>query len=420
MRHSKIINFNRFFVGVIIVFVLALSVTVYFRGGKDLKVDIYGAQQTLNKESPYKNPAGDHDLRPLFRYAPGFAIMVYPFILKSEPYQVIKSDLKIGNITPSVFAWFFFKIILLLLSAKILLEFIPAVSREVAQRNLKISFLLSLPLIGCELANGQNKIIALFFMLLAFWLFERKKLFTCALCFCLALTVYIPLGIFALYFVIRNKKFIFSLVPAAFIVFLFIPSLVFGVNYNLYLLKEWFMATIKPFCLTDSYVSYTDLRVSSQSLPSAVGRIFVSGHTDNFKYLISSLAVHAIIRVMAFIMVLISCVAVWRRRSRPSEGLCYIIFFILAMLLPQYCITYMWSWAFVFYFIIFNYTSYPEISPRLKKFMLLLTSVFLVTTISIVFKVLNRCSVLFWGTVFLWAGLVGILIKNIQMLPADD
>jgi len=118
--------------------------------------------------------------------------MVYPFILKSEPYQVIKSDLKIGNIMPSVFAWFFFKIFLLLLCAKILLELIPAVSQEVAKRNLKINFLLSLPLIGCELANGQNKIIALFFMLLAFWLFERKKLFACALCFCLALTVYIP------------------------------------------------------------------------------------------------------------------------------------------------------------------------------------------------------------------------------------
>ena len=170
------------------------------------------------------------------------------------------------------------------------------------------------------------------------------------------------------------------------------------------------MATIKPFCLTNSYASYIDLRVSSQSLPSAIGRIFISGYTSNFKYLISPLGVHAIIRVGAIIMVLFSCIAIWKRQGRAQEGLSYIIFFILAMLLPQYCITYMWSWVFVFYFIMFNYVSYPGISPRLKKFMFLLASVLFIATISICFKVLNLYSVLFWATVFLWAGIVSILI----------
>lgn len=411
MTFSRINNSHRIFAVFIIIFILALSITLYFRGGKDLKVDIYGAQQTLHKQSPYKNPGGEHDQRPLFRYAPGFAIMVYPFILKSKPYQMVNYDLAIGDITPSVFAWYFFKIFLLLLSGIILLKLIPSISSQISIRNLEISFLMALPTIGCELANGQNKIIALFFMLLALWLFKKNRLFVSALCFCLALAVYVPLSIFAFYFVLRNKKFILSFVAAAFVIFLLLPSLVFGVNFNIYLLKEWFHH-LRPFCLTNSYSTYIDLRVSSQSLPSAVGRMLVSGHTGNFKYLISPLAIHGIIRAVAIIMLLVSCIAAWKRLTPDSEGLCYIIFFILAMILPQYSITYMWSWSLVFYFAIFNYVSYPEVSHRKKKFMFLLAAVLFIGTISICFKVLNRFSVLFCGTVFLWAGIVSVLMHK--------
>lgn len=390
---------------------MALAITVNARGGKDLKVDIYGAQQTLNKQSPYKNPAGEYDSRPLFRYAPGFALMVYPFILASKPYRVVNTNLVIDDIGPSVFAWYFFKIILLFLSAVILLKLIPSVSAQTSIRNLKISFLLASPLIGLELANGQNKIIALFFMLLALWLFKKNRLFVSALCFCLALTVYVPLCFFAAYFILRDKKFILSFIAAVFVVFLFIPSLVFGFDFNIYLLKDWFH-NLKPFCLASSYATYIDLRESSQSLPSAVGRMFVRGFTANFTYLISPLAIHLIIKVTTIFILAVSCIASWKRLAPDSEGLRYVIFFILSMILPQYCIFYMWSWALVFYFAIFNYASYPEVSGGKKKFLFTLAAVLFIATVSICFKIFSRFSVLFWGTVFLWAGIASVLIQN--------
>jgi len=163
MIFSKIIDSRRIFVVCMVIFILALSIAVYIRGGKDLKVAIYGAQQTLHKKSPYENPGGRIDPRPLFRYGPGFAIMMYPFLLGSKPYKMAHGDIQIGGIMPSVFAWYFLQLLLLLLIAKIMLKIIPCESRETSIRNLKISFLLALPFIGCELANSQNKIIALFF-----------------------------------------------------------------------------------------------------------------------------------------------------------------------------------------------------------------------------------------------------------------
>jgi len=411
MIFSKINKFHLAFAVYIIIFILVLAVTVYIRGGKDLKVDIYGAQQILNKQSPYQNPGGEHDLRPLFRYAPGFAIMVYPFLLQSKPYRVVRTNLEIDGINPSALAWYFFKILLLFFSAIILLELIPSISREVSIRNLELSFLIASPLISLELSNGQNKIIALFFMLLALWLFKKSRLFVSALCFCLALTVYIPLCFFAIYFLLRDKKFIVSFIAAALVIFLLIPSLVFGVNFNIYLLKDWFFH-LKPFILANSYASYVDLRVSSQSLPSAVGRIFVSGQTGYFKYLISPAAIHIIIKAATMIMLLVSAIAAWKRSFPGSEGLRYVIFFILAMLLPQYSITYMWSWVLVFYFVIFNYISYPEISQRQKRFMLMLAAVLFIAAISICSKMFNRFSVLFWVTAFVWAGVAGVLIRK--------
>jgi len=411
MIFSKINKFHLCFVVYIIIFILVLAVTVYIRGGKDLKVDIYGAQQTLNKQSPYQNPGGEHDLRPLFRYAPGFAIMAYPFLLQSKPYRVVRTNLEIDDINPSVFAWYFFKILLLFFSAIILLELIPSISRKTSIRNLQISFLMASPLISLELSNGQNKIIALFFMLLALWLFKKSRFFVSALCFCLAMTVYVPLCFFAVYFLLRDRKFIISFIAAVFVIFLLLPSLVFGVNFNISLLKDWFLH-LKPFVFANSYASYVDLRVSSQSLPSAVGRIFVSGSTGYFKYLISPFAIHIIIKTATLIMLVVSCLAAWKRLLPDSEGLRYVIFLILAMLLPQYSITYMWSWALVFYFVIFNYISYPEVPQGEKRFMFMLAAVLFIATISIGFKIFNRFSVLFWATVFLWLGVASILIRK--------
>jgi hypothetical protein len=407
----KMIDSNRIFALFVVIFVLSLAITLYFRGGKDLKVAIYGAQETLRGESPYDNPV-DSDSRPLFRYAPGFAIMVYPFILTSKMYRVVDSDLQFDGIMYSVFAWFLVKILLLFIIALLILKIIPSVSREAAIRNLKISFLMASPLIGCELSNSQNKIIALFFMVLAIWLFEEDRLFISAVCFNLALTVYFPLFIFLFYFVIRKRKFILGFVSAVFLVFFVLPSLVFGVSYNSYLLGAWFERTIHPFSFANSYATYIELRRSSQSLPSAIGRIFVSGNSDNFKYLISPLIIGLIIRFLSAAMVIISSMAVWRNKKSSSQrGLGYVIFFILALILPQYCITYTWCWDLVFYFVIFNYLGFLGVSHLEKKLLYASAGLLFISSVGISLKAFNNFSGLFWSTVLLWAAIAGIIIK---------
>jgi hypothetical protein len=402
---KKIINFNLVFGIIVAVFVITLAIVARNRGGRDLKVGLFGVEQVLQKKSPYENPLDPK--RPIFRYAPGFAILQYPFLLKSK----MVAPFEFQNIAPSIFAWYLAVILSLAASAVILLKIIPSAAKDISIRNLKVSFLLAMPLIGYELSNCQNKLIALFFMLLALFLFERKRLFWAALSFCLALTVYVALLPFLFYFVIREKKFILSFIVAVLIVFFVLPSLILGVKFNIFLLKEWFVRTLKPFFFTNSYAAYIDLRNSSQSLPSAIGRIFVSGKTGSFKYLISPLFVHIIIRVFSAIIVLLSCLAVWRSAKTAAKGLGYAIFLMLALILPQYCIFYTWAWIFVFYFAALNYISYPEVSGGRKR--LLLASVFIsyVPFCLMGVRLFNHLSLIFWATLILWAGMVSILIQ---------
>jgi hypothetical protein len=114
---------------------------------------------------------------------------------------------------------------------------------------------------------------------------------------------------------------------------------------------------------------------------------------------------------------MISCIAIWKRPRAIAQGLSYIIFLILSLVLPQYCIFYAWSWVLVFYFAIFNYISYPEVSNERKQLLLTSMLILFISTVSIVFKVFNYFSVLFWGTFFLWLGIVFILIQQAYGQP---
>ncbi len=404
MIFRKIIDSDLIFGIIIVTFVISLAVVTAYRGGKDLRVGLFGIEQIKSERTPYENPT-DVD-RPLFRYAPGFAILQWPFMLKSWMYQ----PFKFVNITPSILAWYWTQILALALSAKMLLRLIPAASKEIGARNLKLSFLLASPLIGYELANCQNKILALFFILAALLFFKENQLFLSALLFSLAMTVYIPLVFFLLYFVIRKKEYIISFIIAALIVFIIIPSIFFGFEFNNFLLREWFVRTLKPFSLTTSYESYIDLRASSQSLPSAVGRLLAFGKTWHFHYVIPPVFIHFIIRISAGIIVLFSLLAAWKNRREISEGLEYAIFLILALLLPQYCIYYTWAWLFAIYFAVFNYISYPEVPNERKAFLRALTLVLIIGSYSIAIRFLNNISVLFWTTLLFWLGAVAVLL----------
>lgn len=407
MVFKKIIDSNLIFGIIVTIFILSSAVATSCRGGKDLKVGLFGVEQILQKKSPYENPLDPN--RALFNYAPSSAILQYPFLLKSKMIAPFQFE----NITPSILAWYGFEVLSLLISALILLRLIPSKSKETSLRNLKISFLMSIPLIGYELANGQNKLLALLFILIAVFLFEKNRMFLSAISFCLALTVYIPLLAFIFYFILRSKgKFIFSFIVAVFVVFLLVPSFIFGIRFNLFLLKEWFMRSLKPFLFTNTYATYIDLRGSSQSLPSAIGRIFVSGHTGAFVYLISPSLVHIIIKAFSSLILLFSCLAVWKSSKIISRGLCYAIFLTLALLLPKYCIFYTWSWLFALYFMVFNYISYPDVPVFKKRILLTLTCILLISSYLLGIHLLNHFSVLFWATLFLWGAMTGVLIQE--------
>jgi hypothetical protein len=256
-------------------------------------------------------------------------------------------------------------------------------------------------------------------MLLAIYLFEKDRHFLSAASFAVTITIYVPLVFFIVYFILRKKWwYIVHFAAALILVFVVLPSLIFGFEFNNYLLKDWFMRTLKPFFLTISYASYIDLRASSQSLPSAVGRLLSFGKTWQFYYLIPPLFIHIIIRICSTLILLFSFLAVWNQRKEISRGLGYAIFLILPLVLPQYCLYYTWSWLFVIYFAVFNYLSYPEVPAGKKRFLLIATIILLLSSYSIAIRPLNRLSALFLGTMWFWGVIVYNLIsEKVQAIP---
>jgi hypothetical protein len=400
-------KFKIVFLAIALVFVVILAVVTCYRGGKDLKVGLYGVEQVLQKHSPYDNPTDPK--RPIFRYAPAFTILQRPFLLKSKMTVPFEFD----NIAPSILMWYFAEIIALIISALILLKLIPAPSRDIGLRNLLVSFLLAMPLIAYELVNCQNKIIALAFILAGIYLFEKKKYFLSSVLFNLAVIVYIPLIFFIIYFVLRGRiKYALAFISAFLLIFIIIPSVVLGYSFNNFLLKDWFVRCLKPFSFTISYATYLELRISSQSLPSAIGRLFVSGLAADYRYAISPSTIHMIIRFFSASIIIFTIFASWKRQRPAASGLIYSIFLILALLLPSYCLWYTWAWLFVVYFAVLNYTAFPEVSALQKKILFGAAFILLMGSYSSAVKFLNTISVLFWSTVIFWAGSVAILLKN--------
>jgi hypothetical protein len=384
-----------------------LLIITEVRGGKDLKVGLFGVEQVLHKQSPYSNPTDSN--RCIFRYAPGITIIQYPFLLDSK----LVAPFIFKDMSLSIAAWYLLKILSLVFSAFLLVKLIPSPSPEESFNNLKLSFLLALPLIGYELSNGQNKLIALFFLLTALFFFERKKMVLAALLFNLAMIIYIPLFIFIFYFTFRSKgRFIVPFIVAAFVIFGVIPSVVFGPKFNIFLLKEWFFQSLRPFLVTNSYATYIDLRDSSQSLPSTIGRLFVTGKTGSFRYLLPPTYIHLIIRVSSAIIVALSILPLLRRAKRASRGLEYVVFLILAMILPQYCLYYTWAWLYLIYFAIFNYVSYPDVPRRTKKVLLICAYAMFLSSSLIGAHIINYLSNFFWSTFILWIIIVAVLIQE--------
>lgn len=411
----KLIESNLFFGIFIAIFIISVGIAAVVRGGKDLKVDLFGVEQVLQKKSPYDNPTDPG--RPLFRYAPPFALMMRPFLIEGEqiPSQLPPFFLKYKNI--EIISFYITKIFLLFLAIFFLLKLIPCSSLRRSGMNFKLAFLLSMPFIGYELTNNQNKLIALCFIIFSLYLFDQQRLWLSSLFFNLALVVYLPLVPFIIYFLKYRKKFIITFIVTFALVFIIIPSFIWGIHYNNFLLKDWFNRCLKPFFITKSYSTYIDLRRSSQSLPSAIGRIFVRGKTGNFQYLISSFFIHIIIRFLSLLVSLLTFFAIWFSKDK-YKGLQFSVLLILSLILPQYCIYYTWAYLLVIYFSVFNYIDLNKDDISSKKILLTFCILVFITTCLTWIKVIKYLSVLFWSTLALWLGMVYKMLKSIRFKRA--
>jgi len=203
-----------------------------------------------------------------------------------------------------------------------------------------------------------------------------------------------------------------SLIPAGLIVFIVVPSIVWGAGYSGFLLKDWFVKCIKPFVMTTSYNTYMELRPSSQSLPSAIGRMFIVGQTTPYKYLISPEAIHVIVRIFSAIVLALSLLTVWKPLKPRLLGLSIAVFLPLALIMPSYCIWYTWAYLFVLYFATLNYISYPDVPRPDKTLLKVAIAVLALTSYSSAVEQLNVISVMFWGTIFYWGCVVSVVLRN--------
>jgi hypothetical protein len=407
----RLIESNLIFGIFIAIFIISVGIAAVVRGGKDLKVDLFGVEQVLQKKSPYDNPNDPN--RPIFRYAPPFALMMRPFLIggKQIPDQLLLSLSKYTNIDIIIF--YITKIFLLFLIVFFLLKLIPCSSLRRSGMNFKLAFFLSMPFIGYELTNNQNKLIALCFIIFSLYLFDQQRLWLSSLFFNLALVVYLPLIPFIIYFLKYRKKFIITFIVTFALVFIIIPSFIWGIHYNNFLLKDWFNRCLKPSFITKSYSTYIDLKRSSQSLPSAIGRIFVRGKTGNFQYLISPFFIHIIILFLSLLVSLLTFFAIWFSKDK-YKGLEFSTLLILSMILPQYCIYYTWAYLLVIYFSVFNYIDLNKDDISSKKILLTFCILVFITTCLIWINVIKYLSVLFWSTLALWLVMVYIMLKSIR------
>jgi hypothetical protein len=391
-------TFKIFFAATAVIYIVIVAAATCYRGGKDLKVGLWGVTQVMRNASPYDNPTDPK--RPIYRYAPPYAILQKPFLLSSKMTSAFEFD----HMVPSVLMWYLAEIAALIVSAHVLLKLVPAPSKEQALRNLMISFLLASPLIAYELVNCQNKIIALAFLIGGINLFEKKKYLTSAVLFNIAAVVYIPLIFFLIYFAVRGKlRYLISFTAAFLAVFIIFPSVIWGFSFNNYLLKDWFDRCLAPFSFTKTLASYIEMRISSHSLPSAIGRLFVSGNAGAYRYAIPPETLHIIVRVSSYLIIGLSALAVWIRRNSGQKALQYCLLLTLPLLLPSYCLWYTWAWAFVIYYSVMNFALSADAQPRQKKLMAAATIILLLGSYSSAIKQCNQASVLFWSTLIFWA-----------------
>jgi len=192
-----------------------------FNKMNDFKVTYRSAVRVLEKEEIYNLEDGHY----LYKYSPFFALLfsflgLFPFFY-AKLFWIFLMGLTFFGVTK-------------------IGKYLVLKHRSPPPFFYLLSFLLVAKFILRELELGQTDFLQLFFIFLFLFFLEKNKKLLCGFFFGLSIMIKLTPLIFIPYLFYRKR---FSVIFSAFffiLVFLFLPSVFFGFENNLALLKKWY------------------------------------------------------------------------------------------------------------------------------------------------------------------------------------
>jgi hypothetical protein len=223
MRISELKRKDYFRIGlyvVLVIVMLGFFRNTYRKGMSDFRVVHRAATRVLHQENLYNFDDGHY----LYKYSPSFAVLVAPIGL--FPLSIAK--------------------LLWMLGMCICLFFIMRWSKGMIMGDKSppaylylFTLLLTSKFWVREMWLGQTDLLMLVFIFLFISCTDRGKAFWAGIFLALAVIIKPTPLIFVPYLIYRKKFNLIGHLAAACMVFVFIPSLVYGVSGNLHLLSGW-------------------------------------------------------------------------------------------------------------------------------------------------------------------------------------
>jgi hypothetical protein len=223
MRISELKRKDYFRIGlyvVLVIVMLGFFRNTYRKGMSDFRVVHRAATRVLHQENLYNFDDGHY----LYKYSPSFAVLVAPIGL--FPLSIAK--------------------LLWMLGMCICLFFIMRWSKGMIMGDKSppaylylFTLLLTSKFWVREMWLGQTDLLMLVFIFLFISCTDRGKAFWAGIFLALAVIIKPTPLIFVPYLIYRKKLNLIGHLAAACMVFVFIPSLVYGVSGNLHLLSGW-------------------------------------------------------------------------------------------------------------------------------------------------------------------------------------
>lgn len=204
----------------------AADYRIYVAAGRvmtDERANPYLAEDMIETE-----PDGIVTPHAQYRYAPFFGISLYPISLL--PKQVY------------IFLWLFLNAFLVVKTLMLFREFFPRLCEDRSSflAVSAISIILCIRLIGQNFELGQTTIILVFLSFYSLYLSKQNKDLLAGLMLSLAIiTKIMPLVLIG-YFIYRGNFKTPTFTVLWTIVFVFLPALIVGWDYNTFLIKEWY------------------------------------------------------------------------------------------------------------------------------------------------------------------------------------